>query len=64
MSLHAEILATSLFNYFTHVAHTFLSFSFVLFLTMFCGVLACFSVPACSGMFPLSRKFCRGPVRF
>ena len=39
-----------------------ISFSFVLFLTMFCGVLACFSVPACSGMFPLSRKFCCGPV--
>lgn len=40
----------------------YISFSFVLFLTMFCGVLACFSVPACSGMFPLSRKFCCGPV--
>lgn len=40
-----------------------ISFSFVLFLTMFCGVLACFSVPARSGMFPLSRKFCRGLVQ-
>ena len=62
MSLHAEILATNLFNYFTHAAHTF---HFFFICVIFNNVSWCSGLFQCSSTFwhvPLSRKFCRGPV--